>query len=197
MISTLISELSRKAVHLLNAIIPLIHIHLIKDKLDMIIFLSATLIFSFFIELIRVRNTYISKMFKKYLFFMMRDKEIDGDLTGSTWVFAGALLTIIFVPSPFCLIALFFLAVGDTFAALIGKRYPYIHLGDKTLSGSFACLISCFTIGVLFNFGINNSVIFFGAFIATLVELISKKVNDNLSIPIFSGFSMYLINFLL
>ena len=112
-----------------------------------------------------------NKLKIEYPFIYLQIEEIDGDLTGSTWVFAGALLTIIFVPSPFCLIALFFLAVGDTFAALIGKRYPYIHLGDKTLSGSFACLISCFTIGVLFNFGINNSVIFFGAFIVNIHKL--------------------------
>jgi dolichol kinase len=49
-------------------------------------------------------------------------------------------------------------------------------------------------IGQLFSFGLITSTIMFGAFIATLTELSSMKINDNLSIPIFSGLSMYFFN---
>ena len=125
---------------------------------------------------------------------MMRESEIEGEITGATWVFVGSLITIILIPNPYCIVALFFLAVGDTFAALVGMNYPLIKIGRKTLSGSIACFVTCSIIGLLFSLGLNTSTIIFGALIATLTELSSMKINDNLSIPIFSGLSMYFFN---
>ena len=192
-----VSEFSRKIFHLLNMVIPLIHVYFIEDRMGMLIFLSLMLIFCFFIEVLRTQYFILHKFFKKYLHFMMRDSEKEGEITGATWVFAGSLFTIILIPKPFCIVALFFLAVGDTFAALVGMNYPFLKIGRKTLSGSIACFVTCCIIGLLFSFGLNTSTIMFGAFIATLTELSSMKINDNLSIPIFSGLSMYSFNILL
>ena len=192
-----VSEFSRKIFHLLNMVIPLIHVYFIEDRMEMLIFLSLMLIFCFFIEVFRTQYFILHKFFKKYLHFMMRDSEKEGEITGATWVFAGSLFTIILIPKPFCIVALFFLAVGDTFAALVGMNYPFLKIGRKTLSGSIACFVTCCIIGLLFSFGLNTSTIMFGAFIATLTELSSMKINDNLSIPIFSGVSMYSFNILL
>ena len=187
-----IREISRKAIHIFNIIIPLFHIYILKDKIDMIIFLSAMLIFCFFIEIFRSESSFISKFFEKYLFFMMRSFEKQGSLTGSTWVFVGALITIILVPQPFSLLALFFLAFGDTLAALVGMKFPFIKIGNKTLSGSLACFIMCIFVGLILNFEISLEIILIGAFTATIVELISIKINDNISIPVLSGCAMYL-----
>ncbi len=192
-----VSEFSRKIFHLLNMVIPLIHVYFIEDKMGMLIFLSLMLIICFFIEVLRTRYFILHKFFKKYLHFMMRDSEKEGNITGATYVFAGALFTIILIPKPFCIVALFFLAVGDTFAALVGMNYPFLNIGRKTLSGSIACFVTCCMIGLLFSYSLDTSTIMFGAFIATLTELSSTKINDNLSIPIFSGISMYSFNTLL
>ena len=192
-----LSEFSRKIFHLLAMIVPLIHIFILTDRVDMLIFLSFMLIFCFFIEVFRTQYFIIHRFFKKYLHFMMRDSEKEGEITGATWVFAGSLITIILIPKPFCIVALFFLAVGDTFAALVGMNYPFFKIGRKTLSGSIACFVTCCIIGLLFSFNLNAATIMFGAFIATLTELSSMRINDNLSIPIFSGISMYSFNILL
>ena len=192
-----VSEFSRKIFHLLNMVIPLIHVYFIEDRMGMLIFLSLMLIICFFIEVLRTRYFILHKFFKKYLHFMMRDSEKEGEITGATWVFAGSLFTIMLIPKPFCIVALFFLAVGDTFAALVGMNYPFLKIGRKTLSGSVACFITCCIIGLLFSHSLNTPTIMFGAFIATLTELSSMKINDNLSIPIFSGISMYSFNTLL
>ena len=191
-----IKEISRKAIHILNIIIPLFHIYIFTNKIDMIIFLSAMVIFCFFIEISRNQNSFISKIFEKYLSFMMRSFEKQGSLTGSTWVFAGSLITIVLVPRPFCLLALFFLAFGDTVAALVGIKFPFIKIGNKTLSGSFACFVMCLFVALILNFDISLKVILIGAFTATIAELISIKINDNILIPVLSGCSMYLGNIL-
>ena len=191
------SEFYRKILHLLNVVIPLVHVYFIKDRMGMLIFLSFMLIICFFIEVLRTQRFKLHEFFKKYLHFMMRDSEKEGNITGATYVFAGALFTIILIPKPFCIVALFFLAVGDTFAALVGMNYPFLNIGRKTLSGSIACFVTCCMIGLLFSYSLDTSTIMFGAFIATLTELSSTKINDNLSIPIFSGISMYSFNTLL
>ena len=191
-----IKEISRKAIHILNIVIPLSYIYIFTNKIDMIIFLSAMVIFCFFIEISRNQNSFISKIFEKYLSFMMRSFEKQGSLTGSTWVFAGALITIVLVPRPFCLLALFFLAFGDTVAALVGIKFPFIKIGNKTLSGSFACFVMCLFVALILNFDISLKVILIGAFTATIAELISIKINDNILIPVLSGCSMYLGNIL-
>ena len=190
------SEIFRKFIHVLSAIIPLCHIYVFKEKIDMILFLSLMLIFCFFVENSR-NNPQTNKVFKKYLFFMMRNFEKKGSLTGATWVFVGSLLSIIIVPSPFCIIALFFLSFGDTFAAIIGIKYPYFKIGEKTLSGSFACFIACLGVGFIFNQKLDIEILIFGALVASVVELISFNINDNVSIPLVSGCAMYIVSMII
>jgi len=187
-----VREISRKTIHIFNILIPLFHIYIFKNKMDMIMFLSAMLIFCFFIEILRNKNSFILKFFERYLSFMMRSFEKQGSLTGSTWVFAGALITIILVPQPFSLLALFFLAFGDSIAALVGMKFPLIKIGSKTLSGSLACFIMCLSVGLILNFEVNLKIILIGAFTATIAELIPIKINDNFLIPVLSGCVMYL-----
>ena len=187
-----IKEISRKVIHILSIIIPLFHCYIFKNKIDMIIFLSAMVIFCFFIEIFRYQNSFISKFFLRYLSFMMRNFEKQGSLTGSTWEFVGALITIIFVPRPFCILALFFLAFGDSVAALIGMKFPFVKIGNKTLSGSLACFTMCLFTGLIFDFNISLEIILAGAFAATLAELASMRISDNLLIPLLSGCVMYL-----
>ena len=192
-----INEVARKIIHILNVVIPLIYIFILTDRIKMLIFLSLILIFCFFIEIFRTQVLFLSNFFKKYFFIMMRDSEKKGEITGATWVFAGSLLTIFLVPKPYCILALLFLAVGDTFAALIGMNYPFLKIGSKTLSGSIACFVTCCICGLLFSFGLDKIVVIFGAFMATVAELSFTKINDNLSIPIISGLSMYFVNIIL
>ena len=191
------SEFARKAIHLSNAIIPLSYYYFLPDKLDMIIILASCLILCFFIEIYRKINQKLSIFFSNWFEFMMRDSERKGEITGATWVFVGALFTILLVPDPYNIISLLFLSFGDTFAAIIGMKFPYIKLGRKTLSGSIAGFFACLAIGLVIDFPIAYEIIIFGAFTAMLIEILPLAVNDNVSIPIFSGLSMYYFSFII
>ena len=185
------SEVARKAIHLSNAIIPLSYHYFFSDKIDMIIVLASFLILCFFIEIYRKNNLKLSRIFSNWFEFMMRDEEKKGELTGATWVFVGALFTILLVPDPFNIISLLFLSFGDTFAAIIGRKFPYIKLGRKTLSGSIAGFLACIAIGLVIDIAITYEIIILGAFMAMFIEALPMPVNDNVSIPVFSGLSMY------
>ena len=185
------SEFARKVIHLSNAIIPLSYYYFFPGKIDMIIILASFLIFCFFIEIYRKINIKVSTFFSNRFEFMMREREKRGELTGATWVFVGAIFTILLVPDPFNIMSLLFLSFGDTFAAIIGKKFPYIKLGRKTLSGSIAGFFACLTIGLVVEIPITDEIIILGAFMAMFIEILPLPINDNVSIPIFSGLSMY------
>ena len=185
------SEVARKAIHLSNAIIPLSYYYLFSNKIDMIIVLAFFLIFCFFIEIYRKNNIKLSNFFSNRFEFMMRENEKKGEITGATWVFVGALFTILLVPDPFNIVSLLFMAFGDTFAAIIGIKFPYLKLGRKTLSGSIAGFFACLSIGLVIDIPITFEIIILGAFMAMFIEILPLPVNDNVSIPIFSGLSMY------
>ena len=190
-----INEFFRKSIHISNAIIPLGYIYLFQDKIDMIIILSFFLIFCFFVEIFRKNNDLTSIIFSRYFGFMLRENEKKGALTGATWVFVGALFTILLIPPPFSILALLFLSVGDTCAAIIGMQFPFIRLGRKTLSGSLGGFIACIIIGLIIDIPtISYDILFFGAFMAMFIEIIPTTFDDNVTIPIFSGFSMYCFN---
>ncbi len=186
-----INELYRKAIHISNIIIPLGYLYIFQEKIEMLMILSFFLILCFFIELARKKNDNVLIFFNNYFRFMMRENEKEGALTGATWVFVGALFTILLIPAPFCILSLLFLSVGDTFAAIIGMQFPYLKLGKKTLSGSIAGFIACLISGLIIDIHISNDVLIFGAFMAMFIEIMPLSFDDNVTIPIFSGLSMY------
>ena len=191
------NEVYRKAIHLSNAIIPLSYYYCFSNKIDMIIVLAFFLIFCFFIEIYRKNNLKLSKFFSNWFEFMMREKEKKGEITGATWVFVGALFTILLVPDPYNIISLLFLSFGDTFAAIIGMKFPHIKLGRKTLSGSMAGFFACLSIGLVIDIPITYEIVILGAFVAMFIEILPLPINDNVSIPILSGLSMYYFNLII
>ena len=121
-------------------------------------------------------------------------KNLNVILTGATWVFLGALFTFILIPYPYSILALLFLSVGDTFAAIIGISFPFIKIGNKTLSGFIAGFISSILVGICFNLSVSMYILIFGALMASVIEIIPLSLNDNITIPLFSGSMMYFIS---
>ena len=187
-------EIARKLIHITNLIIPLSYLWIFHDQLTMVEILLCFTILSIIIEMLRIRNSKVSSFFERWLNFMMRENETSGNITGATWVFVGAFLTVLLVPHPYAILGLIFLSVGDTVAALIGIGYPFIRIGKKTLSGTLSGFIVCVLAGKATGLSVSDLVIIFGAFVAMVVELIPSHVNDNVTIPLSAGLAMALID---
>ena len=90
-------------------------------------------------------------------------------------------------------LALSFLAVGDPLATIAGKKIGKRKLLGKTLEGNLACFTSCVAIGSIFYYaGLNVPLltILVGAIGATIMEALPLPINDNLTIPLFAGVVM-------
>ncbi len=180
----------RKVIHLLSAIIPLSYLWFIKDKSTMLLILIILTLFALFVEFFRKNGGHFSKWFHDIFHFMLRDNESKGEHTGATWLLIGWTITVMLFKMPIAVAALLFLSIGDSFAAIIGKLYPIIKIGDKTLSGTLSGFIASFLIVLLINQSLLPIIILSGSIVAMTVELIPSRLNDNLTMPIISGLIM-------
>ena len=93
---------------------------------------------------------------------------------------------------PVAVAALSFLIVGDTVAALVGRAIGRVRIFGKTLEGSLACFAACLVIGWVIP-ELTWGVTVVGALMATLIELLPIPLDDNLRIPLASGFAITLM----
>ena len=194
MIRTFINEIFRKLIHISSLVIPLSYFFLIKDKNVMATILIILTLTSLLIEYARLnRKGYIRFLFEKYLKSVLRSKELKGHLTGATWMLIGFTSSVIIFDFEVAVLALLFLSVGDSVAALVGRALPIGKVWDKSILGSLSGILFCVIFGLAINNTLSVQIIIFGAISGMLIELIPLKINDNFSIPIFSGFIMQIL----
>ena len=187
-------ELFRKAIHLFtNSLIPLAYLFLNISRIWMAILICIASVVFVMIDFGRTRNGWLSKIFGKLFNGMLRSHELEGKLTGASYVLIGSFISVAIFPKEIAILALIFAAVGDTVAALYGRKFGKLRIWNKTLEGSIAGMIACFIIALFFP-QIPNIIKFSGAFAAMFIELLPIKIDDNLRIPLFSGVVMYLLS---
>lgn len=185
-------EIKRKVIHLGNSVIPLSYYFFVQDRITMVWILFSVTIFFVAVDYFRYHIEWIQKWFGIFFSSMLRKHELEGKLTGATWAFIGGTISVFIFEKDIAVLALLFMSVGDTVAALIGQRYGTTKIGKKTIEGFAGGLVSCIFISIFF-----PSVIWInriaGSLTASLIELSSIPIDDNLMIPIISGGVMTLL----
>ncbi len=146
-----------------------------------------------FIDLGRTRIKWLEVLFSKVFNNLLRSHERTGMLTGASWVIIGAFVTILLFPRDLAVLALLFMFLGDTAAALVGLQFGKTFIWDKSLEGTIAGLMVCLAVGFAFP-NIPLLVLVCGAITAMVIELLPIPIDDNLRIPVAAGAVMVLIN---
>ncbi len=142
-------------------------------------------------DLIRLKNLPGTSFINKLIGPMLRDHE-SLDLSGASYILSGAVLTILFFEKTVALAAIGFIVLGDIAAALVGRKYGRIKIGDKTLEGSLTFFGVCILVALLvpdLSFGIG----IVGALVATIIEAMTLPVDDNLIVPVIAGLAMQIL----
>jgi dolichol kinase len=180
-----IFELMRKSVHLVSIFIVLIYEFFGKDAIlwVLMLFLVTVLILEYF----RLEKG------MKIPFFYLMYREHEADRLGGHIYFAlGSIAVISLFNKEIAYAAVLMTTFGDMAAALIGKFYGKrrifreIFKNDKSLEGSVSEFITDLVVGLVITG--NPIVSLVMAFSATLTETAVNKIDDNLVVPIFSGF---------
>lgn len=190
--AALISEIYRKCIHLIGLVVPLIYWATNKQ---VILFLLGSFLFIFLIsELYRIKFG-IPKEADVYIRPLIRPQERRG-IGAHVFFAAGAFVAVLVYPKDIAIAAMFVAVIADGAAAVIGRRWGRHRLvGKKTLEGTltlFSVAIvtntSIFVAGFRLPFHTSAMLSLAGATAAACIELL--PLNDNLTIPIATGFAM-------
>src|SRR3989338_5342054 len=193
-------EIGRKIIHITILIVLaayfLIHDNLVAvgksaelAKQVSLLFLVALLIIFLVLEYLRLELNWKIPLFSQFI----RPKEQDR-MYGVIYFLAGTIISLAVFNSRIALAALLMTTFGDMAAALIGKRFgTNLVYRNKTWAGFFGEL----GVNLIVGFLVLDSIyiILAMALVATIVETLVDEFDDNLLIPIFSGFVGQIIFF--
>ncbi|MFZ1290542.1 MAG: dolichol kinase [Melioribacteraceae bacterium] len=196
-------ELLRKSIHLCSLSIPIIYNFISKsDALSILI--PITLV-SVLIDFSRYYIPSLNKIVLNIFGFIMREHENDmkkKNLNGASYVFIAATLSLWIFPKIIFITAFTMLIICDIAAALIGRKFGKHKFLAKSFEGTFAFFVFGIIVvlvtpkveGVVLEYIIG----IIGGAIGAIVENISYGwADDNLTIPISIGFTMWGLYFLL
>ena len=190
-------ELLRKAIHFCSLSIPIIYNFITKET-ALSILIPLTL-FSVTVDFSRYFIPSLSKFIYKVFGFIMREHEFDEkkkNLNGASYVFIAATLTLWIFPKVIFISAFTMLIICDIAAALIGRRFGKRKFLAKSLEGTlaffvFAAIVVLFTPKIEGNF-IEFIIGLLGGAVGAIIENISYGwADDNLTIPVSIGLTMW------
>lgn len=151
------------------------------------------------LDFLRFKVPWFKNAVTKLMCLFIRKEELDKP-TGLSYMCFGFWLLILLFEREVAILTLLFVMLGDPFAAYIGIKYGKDKIGDKTVQGFLACFAICAVVAFVFlklnDFNSSRLVYvsLLSALIASGAELVQiNKVDDNLSMPVISGFLLTLL----
>ena len=192
-------EIMRKSTHMGALVVPGIYYLFELSKMQMLSLMIPLAVLIIFADISRLRNYWFWRqdVVRKLLSPMVRPHEAEGDFTGATYILISFCLTIALYPKAVAITAIAFIIVGDTFAALIGRKInsPKFYK-SKSIAGSLGCFVGMAIVALasanLF-LDLNLQVVLWGALVGTIFEAFSFGIDDNVTVPILSGLFMTLL----
>jgi len=188
------NEIYRKMIHMLSSVLGIAV--LIFDSHIIIPVMIALGIILPVMDLLRFRIRFFSFIFRFFFQQVARPYEHKG-LTGAAWVFISAALTVLLFDKIAAGTGLLFLSIGDSFAAIIGIKYGSTRIGNKSLEGTTAFIVSSIVVVLLIP-GLNPVIGVTAAIVAAVFELVPLKgLDDNLVIPLVSAFTIQMLGLII
>ncbi|MGE5680471.1 MAG: diacylglycerol/polyprenol kinase family protein [Bacillota bacterium] len=196
-------ELVRKSIHLCSLSIPIIY-YFITKQLALKILIPLTL-FSVVMDLSRYFFPALGNIFYRVFGFLLREHERDSrkkNLNGASYVLVSALVCVLIFPKVFVLTSFSVLIISDTCAALFGRKFGRHKFLSKSLEGTLAFFISACVV-VMLSPKVEGALMeYMIGFIAVAVGAIAENLSygwadDNLTIPLSTGLTMWFLYYLL
>jgi diacylglycerol kinase (CTP) len=195
-------HLLRKFWHMSTGLVGLsLHLTLGMEKEETAAILLTLSVLAFIVEFTRVKSKAVNEIVLKFMGPFMRECERNG-MSGFPFYALGTSLALFFFSEKIAILAILFLIFSDPISSIFGVLYGKDKiLPNKSLQGSLAGFITCYitTLIYLMANGVQEySLIWFALFsaiIGVLSELISIYLDDNLTIPLLSGFGISILNY--
>jgi dolichol kinase len=194
-------EIARKGIHLFSLSIPIIYFFISKQfALYLLLPITAAFII---VDIARYYIPSVAQWFYRWFGWLLRRHETDVNnkrLSGASHVLISASLCVLFFPKIVAINAFTILIISDTASALIGRRFGRHRFLAKSLEGSMAFFISAVIVIIVSPkidyIPMEYFIGIIAAAIGTVVEAFPIKLDDNLTIPISVGFSLWALYYL-
>jgi len=191
MVWSFFHELGRKIVHMTILVVLALYFFIenTHGKQVALIFLVGLLILFLVLEYFRIELGWKIPFFSLFI----RAKE-ENRVYGVVYFLSASIISLAVFDKKIALAALLMTTFGDMIAAVVGKRYgTTLIYRNKTWAGFLGELAINLAVGFLI---LDSIYVILGmAFVATIVETMVDELDDNLMIPIFSGFVGQIILF--
>jgi dolichol kinase len=165
-----------------------------------VMILGSVLGLTLFMEMARLRSSSFNEKILKFWGPFMRNHEISRMSTVPHYVSAAIIAVGIF-PKPVAILSLLYLACGDPIASLFGILYG--HKGPrfangKTVVGTAAGVTTCILLTYFYLKTMSVSedetlaISIIGGLAGGMTELLPFDIDDNFTIPVISGFVVWL-----
>ena len=176
------NELLRKSIHICNSLFA--YSLFIFDQNSFAIIIGLFTIAMILFEIMRIRSKKINSLFIRFFGHIIRDFESKGSLTGATYVMISSFFILIFFDKYVCIASILIMSYSDTAAAIFGKKYGKTKIFNKTLEGSLAFFLTSLMIVFILYPEINLNFGLIAILVATIVESLPIKIDDNLTVPL-------------
>lgn len=187
----LFKEILRKFIHI--AVLGLIfaYTYLTIHFSSKIGILALTAILMIFLELEYIRLDYrprFTRKLAKFIEKLLLRKREKNHLIGSIYIVSSTIIAFAAFDYPIAFFALLLMVFGDMASAIFGIAFggPQIFR-KKTWIGGFAGLFTNLLVG-FFIFPQLPILFIPMSFMASIIETLTQKIDDNLTVPIFAGF---------
>lgn len=153
-----------------------------------LVLVGSVALFFLLLDISRLILKNVNIFFFKKIKELYKEKEFKAFSSISLFL-VGIFLSFLFFEKEIAILAVTYLIFGDFFSKFFGIHFGKTSIFDKTLEGSLAhftaCLITAYLATHFLSF--SRPVAILGAMVATIVELLPLRVNDNFSVPLLSA----------
>jgi dolichol kinase len=150
------------------------------------------------LEIIRVKSSWFNVYFMKVFGVLMRNSEVHR-ISGTPYYLASSLIAVAVFPKPVAILSILYLAIGDPISSAMGIAFGKDKIFEnKSLQGSLAGFTVCTLITLVYFYiqDIYTSklviISLLGGMAGAIAEMLPLDLDDNFSIPIVSGFFVWL-----
>jgi dolichol kinase len=196
------AEVMRKMIHLVSLLIPTIYFFISRETALWI--LLPMMVFSLLVDIGRFTHQGFAGVFYKMFKFMLRKHELDHKskkFTGATNLLISAVACVLLFPKIIVVNAFAVLIVSDITSALVGRKWGKQRFLKKSLQGSIAFFLSAMIVVAVAPkiraLPLEYGIAVIGALVATIVEASSIYLDDNITVPLSMGATMWGLYWLL
>ncbi|HBT38500.1 MAG: Glycerol-3-phosphate acyltransferase [Thermotoga sp. 50_1627] len=147
------------------------------------------------LDLVRLSHRRVERFFHDEFKFKMFKETERKRLSSMTLFLLGVTLSYLFFEDTLAIAACSFLILGDLAAKIIGMNYGKRRLFHKTVEGTLAhfalCIYAAYVLHVIGFVPLKVGLP--GVVAATICEVLPLAINDNVSVPLFSGIVMNVV----